>query len=239
MVPLSSSWPPVRVIFCGLLNRLEKTIVSPPPSVFAWAIAWRRSVWPVTRMSVGLFTTIVDNNVRPSSANNDGRSSRRVRRAIATRWRRCPDFTSMRLMPSSPETPGKCEFIGAPGRRPAPGEGCPAGAEQAAADPGLVAADDHVVQHGRPVVVQSPADAGPVAADDHVVSTSLPPSLRMPPPRTARPPLMVTPSSRQRPALDDEDRALAVAVDGQQPGAGSDDRGGGRVGQDQRTAAQA
>jgi hypothetical protein len=40
-LPVSASWPLARVIVCGVLNRLEKTIVSPPPSVFASRTAAR------------------------------------------------------------------------------------------------------------------------------------------------------------------------------------------------------
>ena len=76
VVSLSSSWPPVRVIVCGVLNTvLSKVIVSAPPVVFAWAIAWRRSIWPVTGVSVGLLTTIVDSSLRSSSARTPAASA--------------------------------------------------------------------------------------------------------------------------------------------------------------------
>ena len=40
VVSLSSSWVPVRVIVCGVLNTvLSKSIVSVPPAEFAWPIA--------------------------------------------------------------------------------------------------------------------------------------------------------------------------------------------------------
>ena len=65
VVSLSSSWVPFRVIVCGVMNTvLSKVIVSAPPFVFARPIAWRRSIWPATGVSVGLFTTIVDSNAR-------------------------------------------------------------------------------------------------------------------------------------------------------------------------------
>ena len=48
----------------------------------------------------------------------------------------------------------------------------------------------------------------------------MPLSLRMPPPRSARPPRDRQPLKGQRPALDVEDPAPAVALDREQPGAG-------------------
>ena len=43
---------PLRVIVCGVLNAvLSKVIVSFPPFVFAWTIAWRRSIWPTMGVS--------------------------------------------------------------------------------------------------------------------------------------------------------------------------------------------
>ena len=62
VISLSSSWPRVglRVIVCGVLKTvLSNVIVSLPPFIFAWLIAWRRSIWPATGVSVGLLTTIV------------------------------------------------------------------------------------------------------------------------------------------------------------------------------------
>ena len=42
LVSLSSSWVPVRVIVCGVLNTvLSKVIVSAPPAEFAWPTAQR------------------------------------------------------------------------------------------------------------------------------------------------------------------------------------------------------
>src|SRR6516164_3746031 len=82
VVSLSSSWPSVglRVIVWGALNTvLSNVIVSFPPFVFARAIAWRRSIWPTTGVSVGLFTTMVDSSLRSSSAIKVGRIRRRCR----------------------------------------------------------------------------------------------------------------------------------------------------------------
>src|SRR6516165_7884461 len=85
VVSLNSSWPRVglRVIVCGVLNTvLSNVIVSFPPFVFARAIAWRRSIWPATGESVGLFTTMVDSSLRSSSAIKVGRMRRRCRGTI-------------------------------------------------------------------------------------------------------------------------------------------------------------
>src|SRR5262249_60265664 len=69
VLSVSSSWPPVRVIVLAVLNTvLSKTIVSSPPFVFAWAMAWRRSVWPATGVSVGLLTTIAGDGTQRSSS---------------------------------------------------------------------------------------------------------------------------------------------------------------------------
>src|SRR5262249_61482460 len=73
-VPVSSSWPVVRVIVCGVLNRLENSTVSPPPSVFAWRTAARSEPVP---LSLVLLTVNVESSSRPSSAVTVGRSRRR------------------------------------------------------------------------------------------------------------------------------------------------------------------
>src|SRR6516165_9186801 len=76
VVSLSSSWPKVglREIVCGVLNTvLSNVIVSFPPFVFSRTIAWRRSIWPTTGVSVGLFTTMVDSSLRSSKAITVGR----------------------------------------------------------------------------------------------------------------------------------------------------------------------
>ena len=56
---VSSRSPLVRVIACGVSNRLEKTIVSPPPSVFAWLIAARSEPAP---LSLVLLTESVESS---------------------------------------------------------------------------------------------------------------------------------------------------------------------------------
>jgi hypothetical protein len=75
----------------------------------------------------------------------------------------------MRFMMSSREIRGQCEFLRAPGRRPSPGEGRPAGVEQAGADAGGVAADEHVGEGRRAGVEPAAAGAGAVAAADDAV----------------------------------------------------------------------
>ena len=71
------------------LRRLEHRLVKGdrlgPPVVFAWAIAWRRSIWPMTGVSVGLFTMNVDSSLRSSSASNVGRIRRRFRASTVPR----------------------------------------------------------------------------------------------------------------------------------------------------------
>src|SRR5262249_44116049 len=76
VVSVSSSWLPPRGIVCGALNTaLSKVIVSSPMFVFAITIACRRSIRPVTGVSLGLLTTILDGTQRPSNAS----TARRVR----------------------------------------------------------------------------------------------------------------------------------------------------------------
>ena len=87
---VSSRSPLVRVIVCGVSNRLEKTIVSPPPSVFAWLIAARSEPAP---LSLVLLTESVESSARPSSAITIGRS-RRLLLALVPRRRHRSVFTS-------------------------------------------------------------------------------------------------------------------------------------------------
>src|SRR6516162_284552 len=47
-LPVNWSAPLVRAIVCGLLNRLEKTIVSPPQSLSAWMTAARSEPGPLS-----------------------------------------------------------------------------------------------------------------------------------------------------------------------------------------------
>jgi hypothetical protein len=86
VVLLSSSWVPARVIVCGVPKTVgSNAIVLAPGVEFAWAIAWRRSVSPVTGASVGLFTVNVDKSVRGSSASSVGRVRHCFRAAIVPR----------------------------------------------------------------------------------------------------------------------------------------------------------
>ena len=90
---------PARVIVCGVPKTvLSKTIASSPPLEFARAIAWRRSVWLATGVSVGLFTTIVDSRLRFSSAINVGLIRQRCRPATLTRPPRRGPFDWFQLM---------------------------------------------------------------------------------------------------------------------------------------------
>jgi hypothetical protein len=88
----------------------------------------------------------------------------------------------MRFMLKSPVIRGKTEIYRASGRRPPAGKNRPpcveqavfdegrfAGAEEAGARTGGVAADDHIGQRRRTVVVEAATDAGAVAAEDDVV----------------------------------------------------------------------
>ena len=70
VVLVNESWVPFRVIVWGLAKTVgSKVIVLAPVNEFARAIAWRRSVSPVTGVSVGLFTTSVPGRlVRPKLA---------------------------------------------------------------------------------------------------------------------------------------------------------------------------
>ena len=84
VVSLSSSWVPVRVIVCGVLNTLlSKAIVSAPPAEFAWPTA-QRSV-PTLPLSSVLVTVNVDSSLRSSSASNVGRIRRRCRASTVPR----------------------------------------------------------------------------------------------------------------------------------------------------------
>ena len=61
VVSVSSSWVPVRVIVCGVLNTLlSKAIVSAPPAEFAWPTAQRRV--PALPLSSVLVTVNVDSS---------------------------------------------------------------------------------------------------------------------------------------------------------------------------------
>src|SRR5262249_32588051 len=94
VVSLSSSWLPPRVIVFAVLNTvLSKTIVSGPAFAFAWAIASRRSVWPATCVSVGLFTVKVEGQQRPSSASR----ARRIRRGALRIVRVTGRLNSLRI----------------------------------------------------------------------------------------------------------------------------------------------
>jgi hypothetical protein len=72
-LPVSVSWPLVRVIVWGVLNRLEKTIASPPPSAFAWVTAARSEPGPLSSV---LPTVNVESRLRGSSTITDGRPRR-------------------------------------------------------------------------------------------------------------------------------------------------------------------
>ena len=74
-VSVSSSWPPVRVIVCGVLNAvLSKAIVSAPGLELAWATAQRRL--PGLVLSSVLLTVNVDGTQRLSSASTPRRARR-------------------------------------------------------------------------------------------------------------------------------------------------------------------
>jgi hypothetical protein len=75
----------------------------------------------------------------------------------------------MRFMICSPVIRGKSEPIHARGWRRPPGEGRFAGAVEAAAQTGGVAAEDDIGEVRRAVVEQPAADEGAVAAEDDVV----------------------------------------------------------------------
>ena len=78
-VSVNSSAPPVKVIVCGVSNRLEKTIESSPPSAFAWATAARNEPAPLSSV---LVTVNCESSARPSSAITAGRTRRSALRFL-------------------------------------------------------------------------------------------------------------------------------------------------------------
>ena len=76
------------MIVCGVAKTVgSKVIVSAPPVVFAWPIAWRRSIWPVTGVVQGAVDGDVDSSLRSSSAKSVGcnRHRRRFRASTVAR----------------------------------------------------------------------------------------------------------------------------------------------------------
>ena len=101
---------------------------------------------------------------------------------------------------------------------------------------GRVAADNDVGQRRRAAVEQAAADAGRVAADDDVGQRERAVVVADAPAAVRAAPGDRHPREGQRPTPDVEDPAPAVALECQEPRPRADDRGGRRVGQDQRAA---